>query len=90
MPVVNLEINNESEILQKKISLRCKIEANPIERLDWFKNGIYYNIKMHNFKEINKVHKNSQSIIYFSSHKNGMFNEDELFKFQFILTLLVK
>ncbi|CAF0871583.1 unnamed protein product [Brachionus calyciflorus] len=90
LPIVDLEIRKTFQFLNKKFSLECKIEANPIERLYWTKNGIIYDAQLNENKEINR--HSERSISYESSHlrvdKYDISNENEFHKTLLILTVM--
>lgn len=40
--MVELEIRKTFQFLHKKFSLECKVNANPVDKLYWYKNGVIY------------------------------------------------
>lgn len=91
LPIVDLEIRKTFQFLHKKFSLECKIEANPIERLYWLKNGIIYDAQLNDNQEINR--HTERSVMHESSRvrvdKYDMSNENEFYKILLTLTIMV-
>lgn len=87
--MVNLELKESFQKLNRKLCLECKIEANPIEKIIWYKNGTIMDLKLDEKKNFD-LNSNFTYLTNFKHTKYEVTSENHFFKFLSTFTIRVK